>query len=248
MSSCRPVSLLLVLLSCLAWPHGADAQWYIAGYLGANHTLPAEVVIDQPSRGTLLQFNDVIFEARPFESPQYYGVRVGRLFGEQRRFGVEFEWFHPKVYARTAESVHIVGRYAGATLDATLPMNTIVQRYSMSHGMNFALVNAVVRIPVSNDPASVASRIAFTGRAGAGPMIPHGESEIGGQTQEQYEVAGVGYQVAGGVDVRVYRGLSAVVDYKFGHTSPEITVADGTGHTTANLHQVAFGLAVGFAR
>jgi hypothetical protein len=235
-------------LSSLAWPHGADAQWYVAGYLGANHTLPAEVVIDQPSRGTQLQFSNVTFEARPFESPQFYGVRVGRLFGERRRFGVEFEWFHPKVYAETSRSVQVVGQYAGAPVDATQPMDTIVQRYSMSHGMNFALVNAVVRIPVSDDPASVTSRIAFTGRAGAGPLVPHGESEIGGQVAEQYEVAGVGYQVAGGVDVRVYRGLSAIVDYKFGHASPEITVAGGTGHTTANLHQVAFGLAVGFAR
>jgi hypothetical protein len=79
-------------------------------------------------------------------------------------------------------------------------------------------------------------------------MIPHGESEIAGQMAEQYEVAGVGYQLAGGVDVRVYRRLSAIVDYKFGHASPEITIADGTGQTTANLHQVAFGVAVGFAR
>jgi hypothetical protein len=94
----------------------------------------------------------------------------------------------------------------------------------------------------------VASRIALIGRAGAGPMLPHGESEIGGQAVEQYEVAGVGYQLAGGVDLRLYRGLSAIIDYKFGHASPEITIADGTGHTTGNLHQVAFGVAVGFAR
>ena len=237
-----------VLALCLAWPHAADAQWYVAGYLGANHTLPADVVIDQPSHSTHVQFNDVTFEARPFESPQYYGVRVGRLFGEQRRFGLEFEWFHPKVYAETSKSVGVVGQYAGSSLDATMPMNTIVQRYSMSHGMNFALVNAVVHMPISADANSVASRLAITGRAGAGPMIPHGESEIGGETAEQYEVAGLGFQVAGGVDVRVYRRLSAILEYKFGHASPEITIAHGTGRTTANLHQVAFGLAVGLAR
>src|SRR4051794_20589487 len=245
MSSSRAVVLLI---SCVLLPRAADAQWYVAGYLGTNHTLSSTVSIDQPALGTSLEFNDVAFEARPFESPQYYGVRVGRLFGERRRFGVEFEWFHPKVYADTSRDVHVAGRYAGATVDTTLPMDTIVQRYSMSHGMNFALVNAVFRMPVSEDPASMASRIALTGRAGAGPMVPHGESEIAGQVVEQYEVAGVGYQLAGGVDVRLYRGLSAIVEYKFGHASPEITIAGGTGHTTANLHQVAFGVAVGFAR
>lgn len=244
----RTLRAAALLALCLAWPHAADAQWYVAGYLGANHTLPADVTIDQPSHGTSLTFDDVAFEAHPFESPQFYGVRVGRLFGATHRFGVEFEWFHPKVYAKTSEPVHVAGRNNGVSLDTTLPMDAIVQRYSMSHGMNFALVNAVVRMPVSSEPGSVGSRIAVSGRAGAGPMIPHGESEINGQSDEQYEVAGVGFQLAGGVDVRVYGALSAVVEYKFGHASPEITVADGTGHTIANLHQVAFGLAVGFPR
>src|SRR3954467_7009205 len=163
MTRCRAVGVLAVLL---AWPQVAQAQWYAAGYLGANHTLPAQVTIEQPSRSTSLQFNDVTFEARPFESPQYYGVRVGRLFGERRRFGVEFEWLHPKVYADTSAAVPITGRLANASLDTRARMDTIVQRYSMSHGMNFALINAVVRIPMSADAGSFASRVAITGRAG----------------------------------------------------------------------------------
>ena len=42
--------------------------------------------------------------------------------------------------------------------------------------------------------------------------------------------------------------LSAVIDYKFGHATPEVSIADGTGQTTANVHQLAFGLAVGLSR
>ena len=61
-------------------------------------------------------------------------------------------------------------------------------------------------------------------------------------------MAGVGYQLAGGVDVRIAGQLSALVDYKFGHASPEITVFSGTGQTTANVHQLAFRLAFGFTR
>jgi len=233
---------------CLVCPRAADAQWYVAGYLGANQTLPAPVTIDQPVAGTALQFDDVTFEGRPFESPQYYGVRGGRLFGAKRRFGVEFEWFHPKVYAETKQPVHITGRYAGATIDTTAPMDTIVQRYSMSHGMNFMLVNAVMRMPVSDASDGFASRVAISGRAGAGPMLPHGESQVAGEVVEQYEIAGVGYQLAGGADVRLVGSLSATVEYKFGHASPEITIDRGTGHTTANLHQIAFGLAFGLSR
>jgi hypothetical protein len=237
-----------VLALCLACPHPAAAQWYVAGYLGANHTLPSTVTVDQPALGTSIRFDEVSFEARPFESPQFYGLRVGRLFGDTRRFGVEFEWFHPKVYAITSSDVHVTGRYRGANIDTTTRMDTIVQRYSMSHGMNFALINAVVRLPMSDDPASFASRISLTGRVGAGPMLPHAESEIDGRVAEQYEAAGVGYQLAGGIDIRVVGRLSAIADYKFGHASPEISVADGSGQTTANLHQIAFGLAFGLER
>jgi len=245
MSSSRA---LVLLISCVLLPRSADAQWYVAGYLGTNHTLPSSVSIDQPALGTSLEFNDVAFDARPVGAPQYYGVRVGRLFGERRRFGVEFEWLHPKVYADTSAAVHVTGRHGNTTLDTTTRMDTLVQRYSMSHGMNFALINAVMRLPLSQDADSFASRVAVTGRAGAGPMVPHGESEIAGQIVEQYEVAGVGYQLAGGVDVRIAGRLSALVDYKFGHASPEITVFSGTGQTTANVHQLAFGLAFGFTR
>jgi hypothetical protein len=243
--SCRILSVLA--LCVVVCPRAAHAQWYVAGYLGANHTLSAPVTIDQPAAATALEFKDVSFEARPFESPQYYGVRGGRLFGAKRRYGVEFEWFHPKVYAKTGEPVHITGRYGGALIDVTAPMDTIVQRYSMSHGMNFILINAVMRMPVTDAGSGLASRIAISGRAGAGPMLPHGESQVGGQSSEQYEVAGVGYQLAAGADLRLVGALSATVEYKFGHASPEITIAGGTGHTTANLHQIAFGLAFGLS-
>ena len=66
--------------------------------------------------------------------------------------------------------------------------------------------------------------------------------------REQYEAGGVGYQVAGGIDVHLTGWLSALADYKYGRGSPEVMIVDGTGRTTANLHQFAFGLAFGLSR
>jgi opacity protein-like surface antigen len=225
----------------------ANAQWYVAGQLGANHTLPATVSIDQPSRQTSLQFDDVHFVAHPFESPQYYSVRGGRLFGDERRWGVEVEWVHPKVYAETSEQVRVSGRIAGAPVDATTRMDTFVQRYSMSHGMNFVLVNVVARVPIARDGGGD-SRLALIARAGAGPMLPHGETEVGGTFVEGYEWAGLGSQFAGGLDVRLVGRLSGTLEYRFSHARPEITIANGTGRTTANAHQITFGVAYGLAR
>jgi len=221
----------------------ADAQWYVAGYLGANHTMPATVSIDQPSLGTSLHFDDVTFVARPFTSPQYYGLRCGHLFGDERRWGLEFEWLHPKVYAEVERAVYVTGRSVGVTVDTTTRMDTFVQHYAMSHGMNFALVNVVARRAVG-----AASRLAVIGRAGAGPMLPHAETTVAGRSREQYAGAGLGFQVAGGVDVRLVGWLSAIADYKFAHARPQISIVDGTGRMSANVHQVAFGLAFGLSR
>ena len=226
----------------------AAAQWYVAGYLGANHTMPATVSIDQPSLGTSLDFEDVTLVARPFTSPQYYGLRVGHLFGDQRRLGVEVEWLHPKVYADVEKNVHVTGRSRGVTIDTTTRMDTFVQHYAMSHGMNFALVNIVGRMPLGAKSGGQVSRVALVGRAGLGPMLPHAETTVGGRSREQYERAGIGFQVAGGVDVQLVGWLSAIADYKFGHARPEITIVDGTGRMSANVHQLAFGLAFGLSR
>jgi hypothetical protein len=90
--------------------------------------------------------------------------------------------------------------------------------------------------------------VAVTARAGLGPMLPHAETTVANESREQYESGGVGYQLAAGVDVRLIGWLSAIADYKFGHGRPEITIVDGTGRTTANVHQLAFGLAFGLNR
>ena len=47
----RPILLMVLMMAALLMtPRAAAAQWYVAGYLGANHTLPASVSIDTPSR------------------------------------------------------------------------------------------------------------------------------------------------------------------------------------------------------
>jgi hypothetical protein len=245
-----PSRFVLALAGALLFvlPQVAAAQWYVSGYLGTNRTLAAPVAIEQASRNTSLVFEGVTFEARPFKSPQYYGIRGGRLFGERRRYGFEVEWIHPKAYADTSVPVRITGRHNGVNIDTTAPIESIVQRYAMSHGMNFLLFNAVARYPLDEAGSGFASRVAFVARAGAGPMVPHAETTVDGESLEQYEAGGVGYQFAGGLDVRLAGALSAVVDYKFAYGKPEVTIVDGTGQTTAKVHQLAFGLAFGLAR
>ncbi|MEO7189681.1 MAG: hypothetical protein ABI051_01345 [Vicinamibacterales bacterium] len=236
------VFLLVVAALCTFTPTEARAQFYADAYLGGNRTLRANVSVDQPERGTGLTFHDVTFSARPLASPQYYGVRLGRLFGQSRHYGAEIEFIHLKVISNTDETVRVTGQLEGAPIDETLRMDTLVQRYAMTHGLNFLLLNAVARRPIGD------TRVALIGRAGAGPTYPHAESRIGEVPREQYEYAGVGVHVAAGTDIRLRRALSASIEYKCTAARPRISVVEGRGRMHAVTHQIAIGLAFGLSR
>jgi hypothetical protein len=233
------ILLLIVSAVALLTARQAEAQWFAGLYLGANHTLSAPVTIDQPALGRTLTFDEVDFAARPFESPQYYGWRLGRLFGQARRYGVELEFIHLKVFGLTDRTYRVSGL---ETTDAGPPaMNTVVQRYAMTHGLNFALINLVARTPLRGP-------FTLVWRAGAGPTLPHAETTIDGQPRDQYEYGGPGAQLAAAVDIKTWRVVSTTAEYKFTIARPRIDIAGGTGVTTSATHQVALGLAFDLAR
>jgi hypothetical protein len=222
----------------------AQAQWYLAGYLGATHTQAATVSIDRPADDVSLEYHDVRFEGRSWKSPQYYGIRFGRTLGATHRFGLEIEWMHAKAYSQTDRQYEVTGnagRFA-ALIQPPAQMNALVSQYAMSHGLNYLVVNLAMRAPLRDTP------VALVARAGAGPMFPHAESTVNGETREQYEYAGLGVHAAAGVDLRLYRGLSALIEYKFTLGRPEITIVGGTGRMTAVTHHLAIGVAFGTPR
>ena len=236
-------TLLLALLTTLALPTPAAAQWYMAGYAGGNVTRPADVTIDQPATGTSVTFEEVRFSAEPLKSPQYYGYRIGRMFGQERRLGVEVEFIHLKVISDTSRTYAVTGSIGGEPASADMRMDAFVRRYSMTHGLNFLLINVVSRTPVGS------GRLALVARAGAGPTLPHAETTVGILAQEQYEYAGIAAHVAAGLDVRLRGRLSAMIEYKLTAARPEIDLPlGGRGRMTALSHQIAVGLAFGVSR
>ena len=100
----------------------------------------------------------------------------------------------------------VEGTLRGEAVSTTRPLAAIVQRFSITHGVNLALVNAVARLPFRRrepDP-----RWFFTGRLGAGASVPHPESTIAGTRLEQYEWGAFSVQAAAGVEVRLGRRIS----------------------------------------
>jgi hypothetical protein len=246
MSSRRAAASILIAFVAVLVPSRAAAQWFGAAYLGTNSTRPAPVAIDVPSENLSLEYHDVQFAARPFESPQYYGIRAGRLFGAARRFGLEVEFIHLKVFGETDRLYRVTGEFGTALLSGPAveggQMNAVVQRYAMTHGLNFLVVNFLVRLPVGAGPLS------FVGRAGGGPTLPHAETTVLHQARDHYEYAGMGGHAAAGLDLRLRGRLSLVGEYKFTYARPRIDLAGGTGQTTSATHHVVVGLAFGLSR
>lgn len=241
MSLTRISVFVVVFLAAVLAPAIAHAQWYFNGYFGGNYTQAADIRIHQPDAGVDLTYRQVSFEAKPLDAPVYYGYRFGHM-GRKRRIGLEFEFLHLKAYAITDKPVTVTGRIGAATVSGSERMDERVTRYSMSHGLNFLLINAVIRRPIQN------SRTTFAFRGGLGPTLPHGESVVFGVSQEQYEWAGLGVHAAAGLEARLVGRLLAVAEYKLTFAKPTISIAGGTGETTAITHQIALGLGVNLGR
>ena len=205
----------------------ARADWVVAAFLGGAATQPATLRVEQPARGTDFEAHEVTFAGRSVESPVYYGYRIMWAQPRQGHVGFEAELIHLKVYAESQELVRVRGTLRGVPIDRTMRFGEVVERFSISHGLNLLLANLVLRQPLGGAGAVRERRFVLAVRAGAGPTIPHPESTVGGRTHEQYEWGRVAGQVAAGLEVRVTTHVAALVEYKVTTTSQRVSVPDG---------------------
>jgi lipid A oxidase len=210
------VAAAVLLLSA---PAIAYADWTAAGFIGTAWTRSTTLTLD---RGALGQstFSGVPFDSHSFEGPLYYGYRGG-WFRRGSVAGIEGEVIHLKVFARP-----------GA-------LGPDVRRFSISHGLNLLFANAVFRRPLAGS-----GRVVATARLGAGFSVPHGESEIGGVEQQQYEVGSLALQAAGGAELRLAPHLRGFAEYKLTRTAPDVSVAGGSVHGRYLSQHLAAGLGV----
>src|SRR5690349_12779278 len=114
------------------------------------------------------------------------------------------------------------------------PMNLVVQEYRMTHGVNLALVNVVMRRPIGGGNGPVKLML----RAGTGVTVPHAETTVLGGTVHHYEFGGPGAQGAAGLQFRLAYGLAAMAEYKLTFVHPTIDITGGDSTTSAIAHHV----------
>jgi opacity protein-like surface antigen len=232
----------LAAVVALLAPSFARADWVLSGFLGAAKTQSSTIDLSLPAQGTQLQLAGVEYRGESFRSPQYYGVRATKIFAAHQWLGIEGEWIHAKVYAQVDRDVRATGTRYGAPISADVRLSSVVQRLSMSHGLNFILVNVAARRGFSPTNASGVHRIVGVVRAGAGPTMPHAESHLDNVTMQQYEGGGLGVQVGGGIEIALGHGVGALGEYKFTNASPEIDVPGGTATIPSRTHHFVFGV------
>jgi hypothetical protein len=217
-------------------------EWVLAAYIGAAHTVSAPLALVQPARSTSATFEHVTYEGRSFDRPLYYGCRVAFFPSRDSPVGFEGEVIHLKVYARTGNATRVSGTYLGRPVDAVAPIDDIVQRLSISHGLNLLLANVVGRSTIVSRPGG-APRLQVIGRFGAGPTLVHPEATIDGIPSEGYQWGGFAFQASGEMEFRVSNTLALMGEYKFTRSSQSVTVDRGDARATFTSHHGVFGAA-----
>jgi opacity protein-like surface antigen len=220
--------------------------WVVAAFVGGARTGDSDLRVSQPALGNDLTFERVRFRSRSFDPPLYYGLRGGYFLPRLPSLGFEAEFIHLKVYSNPGQRVRVTGLRRGSPFDRELALGEVVQQYSISHGVNLLLFNVAARRGVRRGPDSPDGRLIFTARAGVGPTLPHTESSVEGQRQEQYEVGRLAWQAAGGAEFGLWRGLYALAEYKFTHTRQRGEIFSGRAESLLRTHHGVFGLSYHF--
>jgi opacity protein-like surface antigen len=211
---------IAALVLCLTALAGeARAEWFLGAFTGASHTASNTLSVSGPA--TQVAIGPVDYRSEPFISPIYYGVSVGWT-PAGRRLGVEGEWTHTKARAT-----------AGSEL---------LTRFDQSHGLNFVLASAVYRHPLAG------GRVRLLARAGGGFTLPHVEGTFEGNHTESYQYGGLAWQAGAGVEVALWRGVSALAGGRFTRTAEELEVGSVLVDGTFNTAHVDFGIGWRFGR
>jgi len=216
--------------------------WTITGFFGASHTASSRLRISQPMLGTDVTFDEVELRGESFRHPLYYGFRGSYFFRKLAWLGIEGEFVHLKVFADAQQNVHTHGLYHGTQIDRNVVLGTIVQRYSISHGVNLFMANLAGRRAFSRTNDCPDGRFILSARVGGGLTLPHPESTIDNREQEQYQSGRGVWQIAGSAEARIWRRLYVLGEYKFTRTRQRGKIFAGVAESLLRTQHGIFGL------
>jgi len=238
------MALLLVMRGGVA-----VAETTLSVYGGSSWTLNSDIHLQQPAVGTNATFHDVSWDSKPFSAPPYYGARINYFFERWPNWGFGLDYTHNKVYGQTGQVVQVSGTIKGVPVNQSVPMNTYVQQFQITHGVNTIALDFIYRWT-----GNFASAAYPNGRLqpyfGVGPTyyVLHPENTVDNMENHQiYRESGFGYQVLGGVQYWVLRHVGLFAETKFNSGRAQVSTAEnGTATTDLDSFQLIGGLSIGF--
>lgn len=246
--SIRAVALLAIGLLLLGLPAAVQGEAFLDLYAGKSFTQDSDLRIKQSRLGNDYTFEDVSFRDDSFKDPPYYGVRAGYFFERYPWLGLAVEFFHMKITADTSDVRPVDGTRNGAALSGGAKVNSIVQRFAVTHGVNYLTLDALFRYPLLQSPERFAKgRLQLYTGVGLGPVIGHPETRVDNiRSEPGYELAGLGVQGFVGARFLILKNLGLFTEYKFSHSALEVTVPSGHGRVHENTHHIVGGLTIHF--
>ncbi|HEY1581550.1 MAG TPA: hypothetical protein VGF73_00460, partial [Chthoniobacterales bacterium] len=220
----------------------ASAEVELSIFTGVALSQDSDLELHQRG-GTDLTFHDVSFEGRDFETPPYYGARALWFPSLDSHWGFGAEFFHMKMYAQTADTVHVTGRRDGVGVNANEQIDNTIQQFSLSHGLNYALGDIVYRwFPGKRGEDFLGHLEPYAG-IGLGLAIPHVESSVNGNFHEEYQLHGPGMQALAGVNVVLGQHWGLMFEYKFTYANLDsLDIPGGSIEVTPLTHHFVTGI------
>jgi lipid A oxidase len=241
-------SLNLLLVGLFLASTSAFAEITLGVYAGQSFIDNGDLNLTQGN--TNLNYKNISWDDKSFESPIFYGARIGYWFNDAPNWGVSVDFSHLKNYLVDSETVNVNGIQNGIPLNGNIPINsTNLQSFNMSHGLNTITFNGQYRwFPAGQRDQTLLGRMNLYTGLGAGFSVPHVEAIVSGISTYEYQ-AGAGPVVNGmlGINYDIYRFISGFAEYKLTYAEVEDQLkGGGTINTETVNHQLIFGLAAHF--
>lgn len=237
----------MLLAGLVLGPRPARAEPFLDAYTGVNFTRDADLRVKQGSSGNDFTVHDLSFSPRLSDGAPYWGVRAGYFFGEEPAwFGLAIEFFHFKIVGETGDTREISGTRTGQPFDARVPVNTAVQRFESSNGVNYLTLDLLVRRGfLVDDEDYPHGRLQLYAGVGAGPVITYARSTIDGVSRAAgYELAGAGVQGFAGIRLLLFKNVGIFAEGKYTHADLTVGVKGGHADLTEQSFHVVGGLSL----
>ncbi|CAL1241618.1 outer membrane beta-barrel protein [Candidatus Methylocalor cossyra] len=246
--SARPIAagIVLAILTALTGP--ARAELDLRFYAGKSVTDDGDLTLKQGN--THLTLHGVTWQDKSFESPIYWGARIGYWFDSRPNWGLSIDYTHAKTYLDDTRNARVSGIRDGVPVGGVEPIQRSIESFNMSHGLNMITFNGMYRwFAAGRRDESLLGRLQLYAGLGAGFSVPHVEAELKGRPRTYEYQAGAGPVVNGmvGVNYDLYKFLSGFLEYKLSYADVDAELkGGGTISTETVTHQFVFGVAAHF--